>query len=350
VQVKSWLLSCILLVEGCTRIGFAPSPDAAASHDLSIPAEAGATDATDGSSIDDGSKTVGLNEVCGPPACAPGLVCTGVGETRFCRPACAYDAGTCPDGQACGRPVIGGVTDPNAARACITSTLAAAYQSCKSLPCGKGLGCVKGDIDPPLCYPLCVDDVGCSGSQICLAVITGGPKLCVPTCTATSDCPTPLRCIAGPYPKDVCAPTIPAALGATCGPPACGPALRCLGAANQTHYCYGVCPTGSCSGGELCVTISAIPYCMRACGFFDSTSPCTAFEACFADATIGKTHCMPGPADPSDCSSKICVSGKICVQGVCAQACDDTAHPCPTGKSCLSLSYSGSVAPWKACN
>jgi hypothetical protein len=64
---------------------------------------------------------------------------------------------------------------------------------------------------------------------------------------------------------------------------------------------------------------------------------------------LSASYCVPGPADATDCSSKPCVTGKICIDKICRPACDGT-HPCPGIAKCQTVSYDGKPTQWSACN
>jgi hypothetical protein len=361
---RIFILGIACQLAGCVRVGFSEPADGGRewrgggllpdASDAPADAAADASDARADAAADalPDALPAGLNESCVARPCTAGLVCTGAAETRFCRPVC--DGGGCADGQACGRPVVGGVTDPTVPRACITSGTADTFQSCKVLPCKKGLVCVKTDADA-ICFPFCVSDANCDTGQLCLPMTLSGVEICVPTCSATTICPETLKCVgAGPYPTDICVPVAPLGLYAICDQThPCGPGMRCLGQLNQTPYCYKICPSPSvCATDEVCVTTDAAngyASCLRTCGLFDSPSKCGAQEVCVANFQLYETHCVPGPGDTTDCSTKPCLSGAICIDKVCKPACDAT-HPCPGIVAlCLPVTFGGATTPWSAC-
>jgi len=290
------------------------------------------------------AATAGLNDPCDPPPCAQGLVCTGTGPLPYCRPACGGDAG-CPDGQACGRPV-GNLT---VAPACLSVSQAKLYGDCSVDPCEPGLVC--GSADEKVCFKVCLDPTTCGVGEDCIA---GGAtfSICHPRCTSDTDCPsTLLHCTGfGPYPDSHCTPTVPAGLGAVCkGDAYCKAGMRCGGSTATGGHCYAICPTGSCGAGESCFPMNEGEVCLIACTPLDSPVKCRSWEVCYADAPTAKAYCIWGAGSATTCSTSVpCITGKICVNGVCKAVCDAT-HPCPTGLNCLPLSYQGTPGPWSAC-
>ena len=288
-----------------------------------------------------------LNEACNPRPCAAGLVCTGAGETWFCRSGCRYDAGVCADGQSCGRPIIAGVTEPTAPRACLASGWATKFGSCAELPCPDKMYCIKAD-QARYCFPRCALDADCASGELCTAVVQGA-KLCMKVCTAASPaCPTDFTCAGvGPYPTDLCAPVTVAAPGAPCDSHPCPAGQRCNGPLDQPHYCYPTCPQGTCAGAtEVCADLgSGHLLCYRACGLF--TGGCAGYEVCLPNPLLSKTHCAPGSGTTGDCTNAHCVSSMLCVDHVCRPACDQ-AHPCASG-TCTGTNYEGKALPWSSC-
>ena len=339
------LILCILTQAGCVRWMSATEDGGSDGGQLDV----AHSDVSPDAAAD--AQPASLNESCVARPCRPGLVCTGAGETRYCRPVC--DGGGCAEGQACGRPIVGGETDPEAPRACITSASADKYESCQELPCKKGLACIKGDLGA-VCFPLCLSQTNCDATQFCLPA-TSGPGICTPKCDASTPCPPTLKCIGmGPYPTDTCAPVTPVGLYAVCDAThVCGSGMRCFGQPNQTQHCYKICPAPSlCATNELCIAVdqtTGAAACLTQCGLFDSPSPCQAHEVCAANGALAKTHCVPGPGELTDCSTRPCVTGKICVDKVCKTPCD-SSHPCPGIVSCKQVSYNGQPMPWSACN
>ena len=342
-------MALVLLASGCFRGGFdkpAPGPQDSGPKKLDTMILIPDLPRPD-------LRLSNTNEPCKPPACLPGLTCTWKDKTRFCRPPCKYDARVCDDGQACGRPTLGTKTsDPTAPFVCMpTAGAAKVFDSCQFLPCEFGLLCIKGDAGS-VCLSQCDKDSDCGSKEACIGSTSKGQKVCTPKCTSDAQCKGKMHCVGyGEQMVDHCLPNTPVKAGQACNNAFCGPGLRCFGWPGQQRRCRAMCPTAaSCAAGLSCleVQVAGTFLCVKKCGLFDSPSKCAAGEVCYAHAKILASFCMPGKGDPSKCVTTPCVSGKLCINGICRLPCDDT-HACPTLMKCATLSAGGKTMPWKAC-
>ena len=291
----------------------------------------------------------GVDDPCNTVLCDDGLVCAGGGDMRFCRPPCAFDAGICPDGEACGRLVVGGTIDPTVPMACFSSVQAGEYESCLFTGCEPGMRCVNSLVGK-FCYISCVDDNGCASDQTCFKATLAPVMECHNLCTSDGECPpAPFHCAGfGPYPDSHCVPgAILAPFAACTGEAACPPGHRCTGLTGETIYCYPICPAPvTCPADQICVTVGVGEFCFKTCSPV-APSACSATEVCVPNVELLEAYCLPATGGTTSCGATPCVLGKICVNSLCRQACDDQ-HPCTTG-TCTVLTADGKPLPWKAC-
>jgi len=100
--------------------------------------------------------------------------------------------------------------------------------------------------------------------------------------------------------------------------------MRCVGHSARRSTATGHAHAVGMHRPRLCATTDpakGYSACFTQCGLFREPTPCQAFEGLQTSTAPRCSHCVPGPAEVTDCSSSACVTGKICIQKICKPAC-----------------------------
>ncbi len=228
----------------------------------------------------------------------------------------AFDTSGC---NTCGDDVI------QTGEACDGDNLGTA--TCEGLGLGPGTLLCAADctLDDSLCGPaplaeileLCAADGDCDMGLFCREVTQGGTQRCVPDCTATSQCPSGMRCLDDGSGSTYC-------LSSDIGK-ACTQASQCHFACLLANsYCTLPCTDGhDCPNGYGCMPVGtpAQNVCVRAEAYCESgnTGNCIAAAAC----DLGTNMILGG------CTT-VCTTAADCPQ----RALPQTPWTCDTGGIC----------------
>lgn len=228
-----------------------------------------------------------------------------------------------------------------------------------TVACGGGLGCVA-TFPGGYCSRVCEDGT-CGAGAVCIPDF--GPPLCLATCTRGTDCRDGYQCWAGTCRPPCSGDAQCGSAGATCidgtcsgaecaTDPECGDGRRCV-AGRCTAGGTGDLPDGSpCTRSADCMSAVCLPaelggVCGTACT--DRTS-CGAFERVCSPVRIDidgdgardavAAACLD--ADPvglflaGACSADSQCESRACVNGQCAEVCDDDPD-CLPGQVCRNV-------------
>ena len=276
-----------------------------------------------------GGGCTGCSGCCQNGTCQPGTSVNACGTGGAACTTCS-SGGSCTLG-ACQNVVVPQVGDKCVANAdCGAAGLCAAdvpgggycTQDCTTTACPSGASCVALSATQKLCLRACQGTSGCRTEQLCQS------NLCLPKCTADSDCASS-NC-------DVSSGLCGASrVGRTCSADAdCGQAPAFCDTSAAGGYCSLPCggPTNStCPAGSNCTSAGV---CLLAC---QDASGCRTGSLCMADGT-GAKSCTPACQSNADCGAGLrCDTGSgACVQtgpsagaigAGCVQATDCTATP-----------------------